>query len=90
MKDADDPPLAIRDTWPAIQSVLHSAQTTTHSHSDVTLRPVFPYPPRPQSRFPVALGSWMLVPSIAGTSTIPLLLYAQVLRIGTAHAGYQT
>ena len=25
MKDADNPPLAIRDTWSAIQSVLHSA-----------------------------------------------------------------
>ena len=25
MRDADNPPLAIRDTWSAIQSVLHSA-----------------------------------------------------------------
>ena len=25
MKDADNPPLAIRDTWSAVQSVLHSA-----------------------------------------------------------------
>ena len=45
MKDADNPSLAIRDTWSAVQSVLHSQrhlQTTIHSNSHVTLRPLVP------------------------------------------------
>ena len=45
MKDADNSPLAIRDTWSAIQGVLRSAiQTTTHSCHHVTLGPLFPQP----------------------------------------------
>ena len=38
MRDAENPPLAIRDTWSATQSVLHSAisKTTTHSRRYVT------------------------------------------------------
>ena len=38
MRDADNPPLAVRDTWSAIQSVLHSAisKQTTHSRRYVT------------------------------------------------------
>ena len=36
MKDAGNPPLAIRDTWPAIQSVLHSAISNQQLTAAVT------------------------------------------------------
>ena len=46
MKDADNPPLAIRDTWSAIQSGTpqRHLQTTTHCRRYVTLRPPFATP----------------------------------------------
>ena len=48
MQDADNPPLAIRDTWSAIQSVLHSAISKQQlSRSHVTLDPHCPSPLRP-------------------------------------------
>ena len=59
MRDADDPPLAIRDTWSAIQSVL------------VTPGPALPWLLCPLFHSPAALGSRVLVLSRRDTHGAP-------------------
>ena len=85
MKDADNPPLAIRDTWSALQSVLHSAISKQQLTAAVTCssgRPL-PYLVQPVTQFLVMLSvSTVLTgtPAAVSVSSLPQSSHVALLR----------